>query len=279
MNLKTHVYLNGKRLKEGKESYSVFNRALLFGEGIFETFLIEDNKLFFVPEHLERLKKSAEIFDWAHLVDLVKMEIELYSILKENIFQRARLRLVMIPRATESCLIFEDISQIDRLVYLCELPPYELGAVSLMPVFESYRSRLNFHKTINYAESARYLKKARQSGDQEILYVLNGKILEAATANVFFIKGNNCLTPSLKLPILSGVTRSKVINFLKMQKFNVIEKVIQWKEMNTFEGVFLTNTTKGILPVRKIDGHRFGRHLTKVKKLAREFQHWLKSDE
>lgn len=84
----------------------------------------------------------------------------------------------------------------------------------------------------------------------EILYILNDYVFECSTSNIFMIKGNTLITP--KIGVLMGVTRGFVVNFAgKVMK--VVERDIKFSELVKADEVFITATTKQIMPVVKID--------------------------
>ncbi|MCP4685201.1 MAG: hypothetical protein GY867_07090, partial [bacterium] len=60
---KTVTTINGKRVPESKARISVFDNALLYAEGLFETFLAIDDHVVFMEEHLDRLYKGASVID------------------------------------------------------------------------------------------------------------------------------------------------------------------------------------------------------------------------
>ena len=59
--LRTLTTINGRIVKRGQDKISVFDNALLYAEGLFETFLAVDDKIIFETEHLRRLYKGASV--------------------------------------------------------------------------------------------------------------------------------------------------------------------------------------------------------------------------
>ena len=98
---------------------------------------------------------------------------------------------------------------------------------------------------------------AEDKGYNEALMLdYRGYVAEATSSNIFFIKGNDIHTP---IPdcFLNGITRQTVIDMIKQQGFNLIERYIKPEEIKDFEEVFLTGTAAEITPVKSIDEMKF----------------------
>jgi len=83
-----------------------------------------------------------------------------------------------------------------------------------------------------------------------------GYVAEATSSNIFMIKDNDIHTP---IPdcFLNGITRQTVIEMVKSQGFNLIERYIKPEELDTFEEIFLTGTAAEITPVKSIDSIKY----------------------
>ena len=123
-------------------------------------------------------------------------------------------------------------------------------------ITHEYQRELPNVKSINYlmAVSLQPLMKEKQVDD--ILYFKNGLISEFPRSNVFIItKDNKLVTPAHN--ILAGITRKNVMA-LAAEKMEVEEREITTEELMNAAEVFLTSTTKRILPIVKIDNKIIG---------------------
>ena len=77
-------------------------------------------------------------------------------------------------------------------------------------------------------------------------------VAEGTGANIFFIKENDIHTPIADC-FLNGITRQTVIEMVKNQGFNIIEKYILPNEINKYDEAFLTGTAAEITPIKSID--------------------------
>ena len=83
-----------------------------------------------------------------------------------------------------------------------------------------------------------------------------GYVAEATSSNIFLIKDNDIHTPTPDC-FLNGITRQTVIEMVKNQGFNVVERHISPDELKDFDEVFLTGTAAEITPVKSIDSLNF----------------------
>ena len=108
---------------------------------------------------------------------------------------------------------------------------------------------------------------AEENGYNEALMLdYRGLVAEATSSNIFLIKNNEIHTP---IPdcFLNGITRQTVIEMVKDQKFELIERYIKPDELKNFDEVFLTGTAAEITPVKSIDsiGYKTGDDSTTFK--------------
>jgi branched-subunit amino acid aminotransferase/4-amino-4-deoxychorismate lyase len=118
---------------------------------------------------------------------------------------------------------------------------------------------LGRHKTLSAMTYVVALSRARALGaDEAILVDAEGRVLEAAGSNVFASFGAEGLwTPPLTLPILPGLARARVLRRLP----NAREGTITVDDLQRADEVFLTNTVRGVIPIRSIDGRPVGNGL------------------
>ena len=98
---------------------------------------------------------------------------------------------------------------------------------------------------------------AEDKGFNEALMLdYRGYVAEATSSNIFLLKDNEIHTP---IPdcFLNGITRQTVIEMVKEQGYNLIERFIKPDELKNFDEVFLTGTAAEITPVKSIDKLNF----------------------
>jgi branched-subunit amino acid aminotransferase/4-amino-4-deoxychorismate lyase len=111
-------------------------------------------------------------------------------------------------------------------------------------------------KSTSYAENLAARNDAwRRGADDALLVSVDGVVLEAPTANVWWREGETLVTPSLELPILAGVTRAVLIELAS----NAVEEgtfPLEW--LLRADEAFLTSSVREVMPVVAVDGAPVG---------------------
>jgi len=95
--------------------------------------------------------------------------------------------------------------------------------------------------------------KINEQDFYEILLVTpDGYITEGSRSNIFFIQSDTIITPPSD-QVLEGVTRKKVISLIKDNSMHFSERKVHLNELPEFDSIFLTGTSRRVLPVHTID--------------------------
>lgn len=208
----------------------------------------------FVNRHLARLRQSCEKLGWT--VDLAELGSIASELLVRNSLTtgRARLRLIVTAGSgPHNDLTAGD----DRLVWLTAFPATETPismSVCLSPWSRNERSPLVGLKCASYAENLVALDHARRNGFDETIFLnIAGQLCEAATANLFLVKNGVLLTPSLDSGCLPGIGREVILELATTQGILVEERPVVLTDLHAADEIFLSSSTRGVIPVTKFD--------------------------
>ena len=112
------------------------------------------------------------------------------------------------------------------------------------------RTPLDGLKTMAYLKNI-YEKKLADPCDDVLLYDNNQSVLETSQSNVFFVKGNELLTPKSNC-LLAGIMRQFIIDHQADLSINVHQQPIHIDELSSFDEIFLTNSVQQIQLVRSV---------------------------
>jgi D-alanine transaminase len=98
---------------------------------------------------------------------------------------------------------------------------------------------------------------AEQACNECILH-RDGRVTEGASSNVFAVLGRTIVTPSKGPEILPGITRDVLIDALRAAKVEVKEKRLTLAELRSADEIWLTSSTREVLPVTRLDGEPVG---------------------
>ena len=229
--------------------------GLLRGEGIFETFVVEDGAPTpFLELHHQRLEHSA---------CRIGFDLEGRGLVEE--FEAFRLHLQRGSWRVRYSVFRGTGLELFRMWSAGPLaPPPEEVALALAVARRDPRDPLVAAKTSSRAREQHARREAVAAGAFEALMLnLDGAVAEGTSANLFVACHGRLLTPGLDQGILGGVTRHALIAGCAEAGIPVTEGVLPVEELAAADEVYLTNAVIGVIPVRAVLGLREdypGRH-------------------
>ena len=253
------VNYNGN-IQENSNCTIESNRGFLYGDAIFETIKVLDNKVLFLEDHYFRLMASMRICRMEIPMNFT-MEFFEEQILKlTNSLEKSnsfRVRFSVFrnsdgfytPISNEIEFIIVAIPS-ENSVYTIEKSNYE---VELYKDFFIPKQLLSTLKTNNKMLQIAGSIFAKEN-DYDNCLVLNDEknIVEALQSNLFMKMGNSVVTPPISDGCLNGIMRKQVIEILnKMEGIEVKETSISPFDIQKADELFLTNVITGIQPITK----------------------------
>ena len=81
-----------------------------------------------------------------------------------------------------------------------------------------------------------------------------GEIAECTSANIFIVNGDAVSTPPLSAGCLPGVTRALLLEEIRVPGVKVAEKTLLQRDLEAADEIFITSTTRDLMPVASVDG-------------------------
>ncbi len=123
----------------------------------------------------------------------------------------------------------------------------------LMTITYSPTRILDGVKSLSYAANMLASRLAREAGfDEALLVTPHGRVLEAPTSSIFWVDGEEILTPPLDDHILASITRALVIEMTGAQ-----ERACPLEKLLGADEVFLASTAREVQPVVAVDDQAF----------------------
>ena len=143
---------------------------------------------------------------------------------------------------------------------LVELPPeiYERG---IEVIISTLQRNLQFAgvKTGNLMRQVLAYREAKAAGAFEaVLLTPDGMISDGITSNIYLVRDGRLLAPSHEAGIVEGITRKVVLRLAREAGLEVVEGVFEAGEISTADEMFLTSTTREVVPITKIGGKLVG---------------------
>jgi branched-chain amino acid aminotransferase len=231
--------LDGRVTPAEEASIPVVDEGFIRGDGVFEVIRVYNGKPYALPEHLDRLERSATNLRLGWDVPRAELELEAAALLGERggeSFDGA-LRIVL-TRGGRRLLLTEQVAAAP-----------EGGARVCFVTFAPTRI-LDGVKSLSYAANMLAGRIARERGFHEALLVTpHGRVLEAPTASVFWVdeRGDLC-TPPLEDHILASITRQRLMALTDVRECHATTD-----DMLAAREAFLASTLREVGPVAAIE--------------------------
>jgi branched-chain amino acid aminotransferase len=259
------VYVNGEFVPQSEAKISVFDHAVLYGDGVFDTSCAWAGYVFMLDEHLDRLYRSIHVTK----LDFHLTKEELKSLIIETVRRNGILNAyikVVVSRGVSAEPLLDPRNCKTALIifarpYLSLVDPERARAgirtkiVSVRRVpHECLDPKI---KSLNYLNIVMAKIEALESGcDDAIMLDTQGYVCEGPGYNIFAVVNGNLITPATS--ILMGITREAVSRIATKMDLGVTEGSYTPYDFYTAQEVFFCSTAGGVIPITEIDGRTIG---------------------
>ncbi|QGU00548.1 Aminodeoxychorismate lyase [Candidatus Syntrophocurvum alkaliphilum] len=239
------IWLNGILVDKNEAKIKITLPAFRYGQGLFSTTRISNSEPVWIKDHLLRINSSLQYFNFKP-INTNKIKNDIKNFIKQTQIHEGYLRIMVWGNQNENdiCLMAEKLAITTNI-------PVKL----IMNNFKHHSTDpLTKHKTLNYWKNELAFKFATQKGCYDaILINENNHICETSRCNIFWVKNNTLYTPEISCGLLPGIARQKVIEKAMKQNIKVFEVAANILEVYEADEVFLTNSVRGLIPVKSIN--------------------------
>ncbi len=267
-----HVWIDGRIMPADVPHLSAFDRGFQLGDGVFETLRARAGHPTELPEHVARLRRSAEglaipLSDGIEerlaggIADLVAAESldgpTGDASIRITVSRGAIVERGLLPRepAAEPTIVIQAWPVV---------PPapghLEHGLhLAVSAIRRDPENPLSALKTTSRADYVHARLEARRAGADDALFLtVDGFLSESTTANVFLVRGDELATPALGCAILPGTTRSWILGWAGRVGLEPSETWLSIADLAAADEAFLSSSVAGILPVTRLAGEPIG---------------------
>ena len=236
--------------------------GLLSGWGVFSTLRIVDGVPFAFERHWARMTRDAAALHVELPVDREAVRRKLSELIDANGALEATLRLVVVRnqgglwegpssgRPSDLIALTADSKRWGSAVKLAYVPQARHAANAFAGA-----------KVLSWAMNLTWLESVQAQGfDEAILLNERGEVAECTSANIFVARGSEVATPPLSAGCLPGITREVLLGEIRAPGIRIAERTILPAELESADEVFITSTTRNLLPVVQVGERRVGQN-------------------
>lgn len=256
------AYVNGAFVPVAEAKVSVLDRGFLFADGVYEVVPAYAGKPFGLKEHLARLARSLRELKIANPHSDAEWTALTEQLMAHNGGGDSMVYLQVTRGAPAKRAHAFPAGATPTVVGLCNPLPSPSENALRDGVSAITRPDLRWGrcdiKSVALLPNILATQAAAEQACNECILHRDGRVTEGASSNVFAVLGTAVVTPSKGPEILPGVTRDLLLELLRGAKIPVQERRLTLNELRSADEIWLTSSTREVLPVTKLDGDPVG---------------------
>lgn len=253
----SHSLINGC----SADTIPIDDRGLAYGDGLFETLLLEEGVLRFRRRHLQRLRRGAERL--ALSIDLAVINRDLDQIVAQAGSGSYCVKLLVTRGSSARGYAIDPQAPVRRIVTLADVPQYPAAyyqqgvSLALCRTPLAIAPHLAGIKHLNRLEQVLARAELSATEQEGVLLDSEGYVVEGVFSNLFLVVGDELLTPRLDRCGVAGITREVIMEQARQAGVKVTERRLMLAELMTADALFMTGSLIQAWPVRCFNGRSF----------------------
>ncbi len=249
--------LHNEEIREAAEtSLAAGQVGLLAGWGVFSTIRVYDGVMFAWEHHWDRMKRDAALMRVPFPSAPDRLFDGLNRLIDANHAWNSTLRVVAIRNQGGLYTGPGQTRDFDVIAFTVDVVDWPSTVkLGLVPHGRHAASEFAGTKYTSWSENLTRYERAHEQGlDEVILLNERNEVAECTSANIFCVHGKKVSTPPLSAGCLAGVTRSILLEEIHVPGIEVRERVLLTADLESADEVFITSTTRELLPVASVQG-------------------------
>jgi D-alanine transaminase len=253
-------WLNGTFVPEDQAQVSIFDRGLLFGDGVYEVAAVLNGRLLDADLHLARLERSLAAIEIPMTISVAQWMDVMQQLAETNEIREGLVYLQVTRGVAERDFPFP--AQVTPTMFAYARPkPLALDAnasgVRVLSVPDIRWARRDIKSTSLLAQVLAK-QTARAAGAFEALMHEDGEITEGGASTFWIVRDGTIRTRPLSNDILAGITRDVTIALAREASVHVVERAFTLADALAADECFLSSATSFVLPVTRVDDQVIG---------------------
>ena len=256
------LYLNGAVLPLARGHVGVEDRGFQLGDGVYEVIQVVNNRLVWLDEHLARLQVSLRQILLEAALTPYDLSAALPQLVADSCLDEGMVYVQVTrgPAERDFGLPEEVAPTVIAYTRAVRFPgAAEMAAgTSLHPVKDFRWGRCDI-KSTNLLAAVMAKAEAREAGADEVVWLGPGPLVrEGGSSNIFAVLDGVLRTHPADRSVLDGVTRRKILEIADGLGVPAVQAAVKLREFEAADEVFLSSTTRGIMPVVRVGGCSIG---------------------
>ncbi len=255
--MSVNSYYNGEFKNKDDVKIPLSDRAIFFGDGIYDAAIGRNGKVFMLDEHIERFFKNLVFLE----IPFFHSPAELKELILKTVALSGEISYFVYFQATrfseERLHAYPDTNKSNLLITVTPFKLSDSNRRLKLVTFEDKRHALCNIKTVNLLPAVLASHYAEKQGADEAVFYKGNTVTECSHSNIHIVKNSILFTHPLDNSILPGISRFHLLNVCKRLGIRYEEEKFTVDDMLSADEVIVTSSSKLAIPVCKIDETKF----------------------
>lgn len=245
-----YSFFNNEFLPAEKTYIHVSDLATQRGYGIFDFFKVVNGRPLFLDDYFDRFYRSAEAMRLSISLSREELKKVIHELIAKNGQPDCGIKMILTGGYSADGY---EIAAPNLIItqHALTMPGQALLEKGVKIITHEYVRDIPHVKTINYIMGIWLQKQVKDQQAYDVLYHMNGQVSEFPRCNLFIVLHDGTIvTPAEQ--VLHGITRKNILS-LSNKEVKVKEGKVTLTEVLHAREVFLTSTTKRIVPIIQVD--------------------------
>ncbi|WP_026905599.1 D-amino-acid transaminase [Paucisalibacillus globulus] len=236
-------------------------RALQFGDGVYEVIRIYNGKYYLFNEHVDRLYRSSKAIKIKLSYSKEKLKELLLELLNRNkMIEDGKVYMQISRGSAPRDHVFPEGVEPNIYAYVQSLPR-NLSTIKKgvsVITHRDIRWENCYIKSLNLLPNLMAKQEAKENGCYEAILHQDGLVTECSASNVYLVKDEKIFTHPTTRNILHGCVRMAIERFVEELQIPLVEDAFLLNDISDADELFLSSSTSEITPIVSVDGHPVG---------------------
>ena len=255
------AFINGTFVPMAEAKVSIEDRGFQFGDGVYEVIRTYKGRPFELEAHLARLDRSATALDLKQPYSHDDWTRHILEGIRRAAYPEAKIYVQITRGVAPRDHAYSDDATPTVVMTVREFHPLDrsvqAAGVEAITTEDIRWGRCDI-KSVNLLANVLARQQVKQAQVFEAILVNEGLVTEGAVSNVMVVQGGTVVTAPQGPRILSGITRTVVLDLARSEGLPVQERFVSQADLYEADEVFLTGTTVEVLAVIRVDGKIIG---------------------
>ncbi len=253
-SMKDFAYYNGEFHPYGEIRIPLFDRALFFGDGVYDVMIGSGRRIYQFAKHISRLLYSARHIGMTHLPERAEL-CRVAAILTELFGSGHFVLYIQLSRRLEKrSHVYDPEAPTNLLMTIREQPMPSHDVPIRLITRPDLRYKLCHLKTLNLLPSVLAANEASRLGADEAVLIRDGIVTECSHSSISILKDGTLRTHPLTEAILPGITRANLLSACQELDIKAEERAFTAQELLNADEILVTSTTTLVRRALSVDG-------------------------